>query len=95
MRNKYITGTKNPKLNDEIIEKCQLPTYSSKYKILEHFYHTDTYIDDNRVRLQGYVYPEDLYDDNYISEINIPDSVVSYMDGKLILYFSSISHEIK
>ncbi len=51
MRNRYIYGVKNDTLNKEIIEKCGLEDYESRYRILEHFYHTDTYIDNQRARL--------------------------------------------
>ena len=94
MRNTYIYGVKNDTLNKEIIDKCGLEEYQSKYKILEHFYHTDTYIDSQRARLQGYIYPKDLHNENLILQINIPDSEVSYMDDELILYIT-VSYPLK
>jgi len=94
MRNKYIKGYKNPELNTKITEICKLNVYMSKYKILEHFYHTDTFIDEKGVRLQGYVYPEDLYSDDSISEIAVPGCEVAYRDDRLILVITS-RYEIK
>jgi hypothetical protein len=93
MRNKYIYGYKNDTLNKEIIEKCCLLEYMSRYRILDHFYHTDTYIDERRARIQGYIYPKDLYNETG-SEINIPESEVSYMDDELILYIT-VSYPLK
>lgn len=93
MRNTYIYGVKNDTLNQEIIEKCGLKSYQSKYKILEHFYHVDTYIDENKARLQGYVYPKDLHRENYAG-ITIPECEVSYMDDELILYIT-VSYPLK
>lgn len=93
MRNRYITGYKNPELNQEIIEKCKLSPYFSTYRILKHFYHVDTYIDETKARLQGYVYPEDLYSEDVMS-IVIPECEVAYMDDRLILFFTT-RYEIK
>ncbi len=94
MRNRYIKGTKNPELNAEIIERCRLQSYSSKYKILEHFYHVDTYFDDAKCRLQGYIYPEDVYSEGSLASIYVPECDVSYMDDRLILFFSSIVYPL-
>lgn len=88
MRNKYIHGQKNDDLNKEIIRKCGLLEYMSRYRILKHFYHVDTYIDSERARIQGYIYPKDLYSEDG-NEIYIPESEVSFMDGELILYITT------
>lgn len=94
MRNKYIYGVKNDSLNKEIIEKCGLEDYESRYRILDHFYHTDTYIDEDKARLQGYIYPKDVYNENAIMQIAVPSSEVSYIDNELVLYIT-VSYPLK
>jgi hypothetical protein len=94
MRNVYCKGNKDAELNSRIIDACGLKDYQSKYRILEHFFHVDTYIDERGARLQGYVYPKELHEPNQTCQISIPESEVAYMDDELIL-FMTIRYPLK
>ena len=78
-------GVKNPTLNNAIIEMGQLRYWMSKARLLTHFYHVDTYGDDNSYRLQGYVFVKDIVG---VPDLGIPECEVAYMDDEFILFMS-------